>query len=202
MRVAVFIDFDDTLFLTSQVSEYFIIQTGKFENVPIHIREFFYSMDKLISSFFLKHIGLCRFRIMTHASSQWIYEALKFMPTILKFVDWNYICVIFCEKQSKSNKVIELIAKEASYDIYVAMGDSESDLQVVDAIVPIMKNCRPKYRQIRFIQKPNLDLFRAEWEQLQCLFLEILQSPHELLLRYFQMFNPFLSGTLTPIPEI
>ena len=179
LTVAVFIDYDDTLFPTHLMGPYFDAQTMNFRNVPDRILLFLQSMDKLLCSFFTHHMSYCRFRIVTHASVNWIQTTMKFLPNVARFLEWNYITILFCENLTKQQKVSEAIARERSYHVYVACGDAPGDVQCVDS------SGSGKSRHILFISKPSLESYLFEWEKMHELFVEIIHSPERVLHRHF-----------------
>lgn len=198
MTSAVFIDFDDTVCLSSELKPFFV--DGKFHNIPNHLIEALESIDHVLVKFFMKHLFTCKFRIITSASQHWVFSALKLTPKLFRLINWNYVPVVFCSPESqhavtsKCDKILHIISKEEKYDNYVGISDNMLDL---DAF--LMLNPTFKTRTILTLPNPSRNEFYYQWNELTNIFSQIIKSQEIKIHRYFTLSK---SNQLQTIDEL
>ena len=124
-----FIDLDDTIFPTSFMNKFFDKKKGVF-NPPQPVKDSLCRLDITIYNFISRHMGYCRFRILTRATQNWVRQALSFYPNLQRLVDWHYVSVVICKNMTKQEKVYELMSRSKLVDMYFCCGDSQEDVTV------------------------------------------------------------------------
>jgi len=183
MLLCGFIDFDDTIFASSLMTKFFNKKQGVFVP-PKPVVDRISAIDRLVTDFILRHMSYCRFRIVTHASTDWIYQALRFMPTLNRFVTWNYVQVIPCENFTKFSKIYDIISREKSGDLYFCCGDSPHDVEAVPAVVKRL-NIVCRTRSVLFVRNPSLESLQFQWERMPGIFNELIKAPEDHIGRHF-----------------
>ena len=186
MLICVYLDFDNTLFPSDYMSSFFLHKEGKFDKVPPIVVDTLYIVDSLISKFLYSYMHLCRFRILTHATVSWILYSLQtFMPNLYRYVEWNYIQVVYCENFSKAEKVREFLSKEKMFDMYITCGDKLTDISSVYMPVKEKLKLGAQIRQVLFVNKPSLNAYEYQWTCMSDIFASFINSPDSEIRRHF-----------------
>lgn len=184
MLINVFLDFDDTLFPSNFMSAFYHSDKCMFVPPELILKKI-HKMDKLISNFIIKHISYCRFRIVTHASKRWIYQALEMMPILQRYIEWHYVTIISCEAQiTKEDTLYDIISREKSTDMYFCCGDSKPDVTAVPNIVKHL-GLKVKLRTLLFVTKPSIEKLQFQWEKIHELFLDLVKDEQIEIHRHF-----------------
>jgi hypothetical protein len=126
-----------------------------------------------MGEFFRKYLHTCRFRILTHASSEWLRQALKLLPTVQRYIAWNYIQVIPCENFTKYAKLYDLLSREQPFVRYFCCGDSVYDVEAVPEVAHKL-GLRALTRSLRFVPHPSVDTLQFEWDRLDSIFQQFM----------------------------
>lgn len=183
MLVCVFLDFDDTIFPSSTMTRFFDQKSGTF-NPPKPVIEHILELDSLVTGFVAERMTYCRFRIVSHATSAWIQQALRYMPVLSRFVEWNYVSVIPCENFTKYSKIYTILSRETSVDLYFCCGDSSHDVESVPQAVQQL-NMQARTRSVLFVRKPTLSNLEYEWKLMPSMLDEMLRAPEIHVARHF-----------------
>jgi len=186
MLICVYLDFDNTLFPSDYMATFFSAKEGKFEKVSATVVDTLYIVDSLISKFLYSYMHSCRFRILTHATPTWVMYSLQtFMPNLYRYIEWNYIQVIYCENLSKADVVRGFLSKEKMFDMYITCGDKQTDLSSVYMPVKEKLKLGAQIRQILFVNKPNLNAYEYQWTCMPDIFAGFVNSPNFEIRRHF-----------------
>jgi len=183
MYVHAFLDFDDTLFPSSFMTKFFNRKTGLF-TPPLPVLDHITHIDTHISEFIGLHMAYCRFRILTHATIDWIYSAIRLMPKLKRFIDWNYISVITCNQHTKQHTLSGIVNRETDVDLYFCVGDSAHDVESLPGMLAQVKKDF-KYRSILLVKNPSLSVLEFEWGSIPALFLTLLTVEQQIVQRHF-----------------
>ena len=186
MLICVYLDFDNTLFPSDYMMTFFDARLGRFDKVPSPVVDTLYIVDSIISKFLSTYMHSCRFRILTHATPVWLMYSLQtFMPNLYRYIEWNYIHVVYCENLGKADKVKEFLCREKMFDMYITCGDKQTDLSSVYMPVKEKLKSGVQIRQILFVNKPSLNAYEYQWTCMSEIFSTFIHAPDLEVRRHF-----------------
>lgn len=168
------LDFDETFFPSGYMTRFFDRERVRF-TAPKPVRESLLKLDLTMKRFFERFMHLCRFRIITHASAEWVRQALEFFPNVERYVSWNYIQLIPCENFTKYAKLYAIMSREKPFARYFCCGDSIHDVEAVPEVVHKL-GLRAFTRSLRFVSHPSIETLQFEWEKLSGIFQQLMMD--------------------------
>ena len=169
--VYAFVDFDDTMFPSSQLLSFFDIKTCTFSLSPeMQIR--LNILDRLLFEFFTTftfHQKFhTRFRIVTHADEKWLGNALKLLPKVQRLREWHFLEFIPCFEKQKYDIIYHLQSKEETAKVYFSAGDQIHDTNMIqNAFRMLQWNINLfNIKTMKFIENPNIENIIFQWKNI------------------------------------
>jgi hypothetical protein len=145
----------------------------------------------------MKHISTTRFRILTHSSPTWIQQVVAHLPNIRRFIDWNYVQLVYCDNYKFEHKLYQIISREPAFDMYHIISDNpkhQADLLRVHDYLKLGK----KIRSILTIFNPTTDELYDMWDRMGHLLIELMGVSDACASRHFVTAPTALSTAPAP----
>jgi hypothetical protein len=159
MPVCTFVDFDDTIFPT----------TDSHAVHPLDYRVDLERIDSLVACFVLYHQHQTLFRIVTAAEDEWVRSCLDQLPQLRAHVQAGVVPVYTCRNHSKTETVQRLMQREGIARHYMTIGDSLDEMSMVQRALAA-SNCHRNVYGIRFKSSPSRADIIRQWVEINALF--------------------------------
>lgn len=197
MLQCVFIEFDNVIFPSTCLSRQYDYTAGRFNVFTKSELNLLESVDDLIMKLIMKHISTTRFRILTHSSPTWIQQVVAHLPNIRRFIDWNYVQLVYCDNYKFEHKLYQIISREPAFDMYHIISDNpkhQADLLRVHDYLKLGK----KVRSILTLFNPTTEELYDIWDRMGHLLIELMGLSDASASRHFVTTPTALSTAQKP----